>query len=51
MAVCRTLDEIYAAADAESLDEPVRSQEWADKVALILAASGTRLAAREPQAA
>lgn len=50
MAVCRTLAEIYAAADAESLDEPVRSQEWADRVALILAAS-PRLAAREPQAA
>ena len=49
--ICRSIDEIYAAADAESLDEPVRSQEWADRVALILAASGSSLAAREPQAA
>lgn len=50
MAVCRTLADIYAAADADSLDEPVRSQEWADKVALILASSGSTLA-RQPQAA
>ena len=51
MPVCRSIEEIYAAADAESLDEPVRSQEWADRIALILAASGSRLAVREPQAA
>ena len=49
--ICRSIDEIYAAADAESLGEPVRSQEWADRVALILAASSSSLAAREPQAA
>lgn len=48
--LCRTLADIYAAADADSLDEPVRSQEWADRIALILAASGSTLA-RQPQAA
>ena len=50
MAVCRTREEILAAAAADALSEPVRSQEWADRIALILASSRT-LAAREPQAA
>jgi hypothetical protein len=46
--ICRSIEDVYAAADADSLDEPVRSQEWADRIALILAASGSSLAAREP---
>ena len=36
-AVCRTLAEIEAAAERDALAEPVRSQEWADRVAAILA--------------
>lgn len=51
MATCRTLGDVLAAAARESLDEPVRSQEWADRVAVILAASPRLLTAREPQAA
>ncbi len=37
MTVCRTLAEIEAAAKRYALAEPVRSQEWADRVAAILA--------------
>jgi hypothetical protein len=37
MALCRTLDDIEAAAAADALAEPVRDQAWADRVALILA--------------
>jgi hypothetical protein len=44
--LCRSMDEILAAAAQESLDEPVRSQEWANRVALILASS-PRLAERQ----
>lgn len=35
--LCRTLDEVIAAAAQDALTEPVRSQEWADRVAAILA--------------
>lgn len=51
MPVCRTREEILAAAAADALSEPVRSQEWADRIALIIASSRTLLAEREPQAA
>lgn len=51
MATCRSLGEVLDAAARESLGEPVRSQEWADRVAVILAASPRLLAARELQAA
>jgi hypothetical protein len=37
MALCRTLADIEAAAAADALAEPVRPQEWADQMALILA--------------
>jgi hypothetical protein len=35
--ICRTLADIEAAAAADALAEPVRDQDWADRVALILA--------------
>lgn len=35
--LCRTLDEIYAAADAESVNYPPLTQEQADRIAAILA--------------
>lgn len=35
--LCRTLADIEAAAAQDALTEPVRSQEWADRVAVILA--------------
>lgn len=37
MTLCRTLADIDAAAAAEVANEPIRSQEWADRVAAILA--------------
>jgi hypothetical protein len=37
MTLCRTLADIEAAAAADALAEPVRSRDWADRVALILA--------------
>ena len=37
MTLCRTPADIDAAAAADAADEPVRSQEWADRVAAILA--------------
>lgn len=35
--LCRTLADIEAAAAADAIAEPVRTQEWADRVAAILA--------------
>ena len=35
--ICRTLADIEAAAAADAAQEPVRGQEWADRIALILA--------------
>lgn len=43
--LCRTLADIEAAAAADALAEPVRSQEWADRVAAILAPHLDALAA------
>lgn len=37
MTLCRTLADIEAAAAADAADEPIRSQEWANRVAAILA--------------
>ena len=37
MTLCRTIAEVEAAAAADATAEPVRSQEWADRIALILA--------------
>jgi hypothetical protein len=47
--VCRTLDEIYAAAAADALGDPPLTQEQADRVAAILAP--VRHLLREPQPA
>jgi len=47
MTLCRTLDDIEAAAERDALAEPVRAQEWADRVAAILAPYLPALAARE----
>jgi hypothetical protein len=45
--VCRTIADVEAQADADSLNDPPLSQETADKVAAILAAGrGTRYAGR-----
>jgi hypothetical protein len=43
MVTCRTINEVLAAADADSVGEPPMSQAAADRVAVILAAavSGT----------
>ena len=35
--ICRTLADIEAAAAADAAQEPVRGQEWADRIVLILA--------------
>jgi hypothetical protein len=44
---CRTIAEVEAQADADSLSDPPLTQETADKVAAILVAErGTRRAAR-----
>jgi hypothetical protein len=51
MAVLRTLDEIWEQGAADGAGDPPLTQAQADRIALILAASGSRLAAREPQAA
>ena len=40
MVWCRTIEEVIAAADAESRNDPPLSQATADKVAAILAAAG-----------
>jgi hypothetical protein len=40
VALCCTIDEVIAAADADSEGEPPMSRETADKVAAILAAAG-----------
>jgi hypothetical protein len=45
MTTCRTIAEVEAAADADSVGDPPLSQAAADRVAAIL------LAARPPQAA
>lgn len=37
MTLCRTIADIDAAAAADAADEPIRSQEWANRVATILA--------------
>jgi hypothetical protein len=37
MTVCRTLDEVLAAADADSASDPPLSQDQADLIAAILA--------------
>jgi hypothetical protein len=44
MTVCRTIDEVRAAADADSRDDPALSQEQADFIAAILAPHRTMLA-------
>jgi hypothetical protein len=40
MAVCRTIDEVLAAADADGANDPPLSQAQADFVAAIFAAGG-----------
>jgi hypothetical protein len=42
MTVCRTLDEVLAAADADSKSDPPLSQDQADLIAAILAAGEVR---------
>jgi hypothetical protein len=37
MTLCRTLDEVLAAADADSRDDPPLSQDQADLIAALLA--------------
>jgi hypothetical protein len=49
--ICRTLDEIAEQGAIAGAAMPPLTQAQADRIALILAASGSRLAAREPQAA
>ncbi len=44
MTTCRTLDEVLAAADAASRDDPPLSQDQADLVAALLAAHREPLA-------
>lgn len=55
MTLCRTLDEIYAAAARDALADPPLTQEQADRVAAILAPRWAAIlaarSAREPQAA
>ena len=45
MTTCRTLDEVYAAADADSIGEPPLTQAQADLVAAILASYGDQITA------
>jgi hypothetical protein len=40
MVTCRTMEEVLAAADADSEDEPPMSRETADRVAAIFWAAG-----------
>lgn len=52
MTLCRTLADMEAAAERDALAEPVDAQEWADRVAAILAPYPPAiLAARETQLA
>jgi hypothetical protein len=45
MTTCRTLDEVYAAAAADSIGEPPLTQAQADLVAVILAPYGDQITA------
>ena len=49
--ICRTLDEIAEQGALAGAAMPPLTQAQADRIALIIAASPARLAAREPQAA